>query len=476
MKFTFVLFVVLINFSVFSQNSKLLITLNPSDCGNCIRRVNSFKKQISNDMPTYWLMEESYKEQIKKLEEKLVVEISSSVIFSDSLFSQLSTQGSVFAVYKKDSLVLSFPISKMDIEHVGIINSMIDKPTENTIFQLPDSLMFSKRVTLKKQKSDYLLVDDLYNELTLLSDSKVKQIKGESFFTKEIYYNAFKDNSYYDSLFLQIPALQKMSYNEVKFVDAAFGDSTIEVFCNLPVLKRIQNNMGVALSPAIITLSKDLTFIKIQSLSDYSVLQHKRAKYYLTPIFFEYYNQKFYFSYMPDNRKKFDKKVYSFASLAVNQKEGLPKMDFLNITFSREWATTLSTFRNRYIYFKLPAIYNSLLPFEYNLENSTATNYGISEFSFNELVKSTKGEYSYSDLFSINAIYRGDKFLVVLFRKNNKTIKDIYDIIDHKLIYHYEYENPLVNPKDGTNTFYLPVDWNKFVFLDGKNRIKEVTF
>ena len=459
----------------FGQNSKLLVTLSPMDCGNCVRNLNNQLQKVSKEIPTYWLMKETYKNQISKLEKQLQIEIGSKVIFSDSLFSQLASNGSVVAVYKKDSLVYSFPINKIDNEHIGIVNSMVNILSEKEIFQLPDSLVFSERVTLKKHNNEYLLVDMVYSELTYIRNGQFKQLKGKSLLTKEIYYKAFHNNSNYDSIFYHKVDLQEAAYDEVKIMNATFGDSTIEVFCNIPVIKPFENKIGIYFSPAIVTLSKNLELKEVLSLDEYLEKKSSKANYILLPDLFEYFNNKFYFSYFPDSKSKLNSKVYSFASL-TNTNSGNPKMNFLEITSTKEMATTLMTFMNSYFYFDLPLIYNPLLPFEYNLETATTTNFGINGFSYNELEASTKGKFSYSDLFHLSSIYHGNNFLVVLYRKNGKTIKEIYDINSRKLIYHYQFEAPLYNKKDGIKTSFSPSDWNKFVFLNGKNQLIEVTF
>lgn len=476
MRYTIFLLMALISFNVYSQNDKLLIALDPMNCGNCIRNVSELKKKISENLPAYWLMDNTYKDQIKKLESNLNIEIGNDVIFSDSLYSILTKHGALVALFKNNRLVYSLPIYELNSEYVGIINSMVDKISENNIFQFPDSLKFSKMVTIKKRKDDYLLVDNLYNELSYLSKGEWKQIKGESFFTKEIYFNAFKDNSFFDSINNHISELKRMAYNEIKFSNATLGDSTLEILCNLPLIKLLDKKVGVYLSPAIITLNKDMKFISIRNLNEYFEKNSGGKKYYLSPDLFEYYKQNFYFSYTPDTKNKLEKKVYLFASLSIDYKDSKSKMTFLDITLPPKWATATSSFINRYIYADFPSVYNPLFPIEFDLEKSTSTNFDIKGFSFDELVGSTKGKYSYSDLFLVSSIYRSDNFLVILYRKNGKNIKDIYDIKNHKLLYHYQFETPLFSSKDGISTFFLPVDWNKFVFLDGKNRIKEVSF
>ncbi|MFP4555874.1 MAG: hypothetical protein ACLFNU_03290 [Bacteroidales bacterium] len=469
-----ILLYLIISFSAFSQDLSLIVTLNPNDCGNYIREVHSSLDKVSNDFRVNWLLEESYIGQQEKLEKVLNISLDNTV-YSDSLYNELTRKGSTANIYQEDSMLFSIPIYKINSEVVGLINALNIKKKKKEIFQFPDSILFSNNNLIKKEDDNYLILDNTYNELFLRSKNKVFTTNGYTLFNKEVYYDVFKDYSYFDSLSKHIEGIKEIAYDRVKISNITFNDTTIDLFCEFPLLKRFdfdKENIGVYTSPAIVKLDFNLNYLYSINLESLPDKVNNNETHHLSPFFFEYFNDGYIISMFSENKEVSDE-TRPFGKLNIKNSSKEIIFSFLDMSIPKSFQSIHSVVQPSYIYSDLPIINHSLLPIEYDVEKQTVTTRDFKGFSYENVESFLKGDFSNTSIFVINTLYRNDDFLLMLYSKNRKNFKEIYDLSNGTSVYRHKYDGFVIDDRKST---IIPSGWNKAIYLDKNNQIVEVTF
>lgn len=465
---------IFLHISIFSQQKTIIFTLNPNDCGNHIRKVESLLGNVSKKISINWLLEESYNGQQKKLERALNISLDNT-IYSNSQYNDLTRNGSTVSVYQEDSMLFSIPIFKFNSEVVGLINALNNKKRKKEIFQFSDSILFSNNNLIKKENDNYLILDNTYNEIFLCSKNRVFSTNGYNLFNKEVYYDVFNDYSFFDSLSNNIEGIKKIAYDRVKISNVTFNDSTIDLLCELPLLKRFDfdnENIGIYLSPAIVKLDYKLNYLYSINLGSLLGKVYNNETHHPSSFFFEYFNDEYIISMFSENKEVSDE-TRPFGKIKVKNSPKKIIFNFLDMGIPKSLQSIHSVIQPSYVYSELPIINHSILPIEYDIEKQTVTTREIKGFSYKDVENFLKGDFSNKSIFIINSIYRNDDFLLVLYSKNRKNIKKIYDLNNGNTVYHHTYNNIVI---DDSKSTIIPTGWNKATYLNRNNQIVEVEF
>ncbi len=471
---TIFLLLFIISVSNFGQENSLIVTLNPNDCGNHIRKVESLLGNVSKKNSVNWLLEESYNGQQKKLERALNITLGNT-IYSDSLYNELTRNGSTVSVYQEDSMLFSIPIFKFNSEVVGLINALNNKKKKKEIFQFPDSILFSNNNLIKKKNDNYLILDNTYNEIFLRSKNRVFSTNGYNFFNKEVYYDVFNDYSFFDSLSKNIEGIKKIAYDRVKISNVTFNDSTIDLLCELPILKRFDfdnENIGIYLSPAIVKLDYKLNYLYSINLGSLLGKVYNNETHHPSSFFFKYFNDEYIISMFSENKEVGDE-TRPFGKVIIKPNGKDIQFNFIDIGIPSSFQSIHSVIQPSYVYTELPIINHSLLPIEYDIEKQTVATREINGFSYKDVENFLKGDFSNNSIFIINSLYRNDDFLLVLYSKNRKSFKEVYDLNTGNTVYNHKYNNIVIDDRKST---IIPTGWNKAIYLNRNNQIVEVEF
>jgi hypothetical protein len=162
------LFTLLLSFSMFLQaqsNFKTYITLEFTDCLNCIQPLRQFVKIPQTMNPKLILQEKDKRYANKYLKEQMKVEISDTqIVFSDSIFKALNkdkTSSNVY-IYSAERLLFQCELVQLSNKIDSIIELSQFKIEYKKI--LPDSVVLSDRTTIKYNNRNFYILDDLFKK------------------------------------------------------------------------------------------------------------------------------------------------------------------------------------------------------------------------------------------------------------------------------------------------------------------------
>jgi hypothetical protein len=461
------------NVKIFCQEYKLLTTFSPNDCATFSRSVIKILGN-DNDFNLTWVLEEAYKGHQQQLEKTLNINFGNNVIYSDSLFNYLTKKGPSVNIYLGDSLILNLPQVSLNESTFSLITSTLSKQDKNVKYKFPSEFLFSNNNVIKMRNENFTVLDNIYNQITSVHNSKISKISGKELFSKKIYYEVFKEHSYFDSIMFYFDAVKDIGYNTVQIKNFTIKDSTIVLLCGLPIITRLdidKSKIAVLPSPALISLDCNLNIIGFTNLSSVNQIVHQGKNHHFTFTFFDYYNSKYYVNYTFHRDSIFDQRNKLFGTLEVTNSNTI-LFKFSNISLPKHF-WSLSSHVTSYLFGSMPFIYSNLMPLEINFEEEYIVCHLFEAFSLSDLQKVFSGASSNRAIFVINSIYKDDNYLQLLYSKDGINFKEIYDLKSREKIYRYRFDDLVIKARKSN---VLPVFWNRAIYLNNNNELIEVTF
>jgi hypothetical protein len=459
------------NLKLFGQENKLLITFSPNNCGTLTRNVN---KLLNNDSLIIWVMEETYKGHKLHLGEAFNINFNNNVIYSDSLFNFLSKDGPSINVYSRDSLIFTIPQVYLNTNTLSLIVSVLSKPKKIVKQNFSDEFWFSNNTTIKMKKDNYIILDNIYNQVTYTKNGKNSKINGKDLFSGEIYYNIFKEHYYFDSIMFYQEGVKEIGYNTIQIKNVAFTDSLIALLCGIPTITRLEidlNKIAVLPNPALILLDSNLKVVRCINLSPIGKLTHLNKEHHFSFNFFDYYNGNFYVNFTFHRDSIFDQRNKLFGVLSLTNSNEL-LFRFSNISLPKPF-WPVSSHVTSYLIGTMPFFYSTIMPLQINFEKESINYLPFEAFSLIELQNIFSSDNSNRAIFVINSIYQDDDYLQLLYSKNRNNYKEIYDLKNSKVIFRHKFDDFVIKERKSN---VLPTFWNRAIYLNNNNELVEIIF
>ncbi|GAB4125889.1 MAG: hypothetical protein OHK0045_00800 [Raineya sp.] len=233
------------------QDYQFFVTINLSDCLNCILPLKKISKSLENSAVTFVFQEQDKRVAKATLKKQLNIDIDDKkVIYSDSLYATLNKQNkkdeSSFFVLWKGFVIKSFKLASLNEQQISSFKNIKIKNSKI----LPDSILLSNSIKSAYYRGNLVLLDRKFNTIYLINTKDKNSLKvfQENHFDKvEIYKSILGDTSgFYDKIAKHSELLSDYGKNGISINNFTIDESGIlYVDISIYYVETLEKSIGV---------------------------------------------------------------------------------------------------------------------------------------------------------------------------------------------------------------------------------------
>lgn len=240
------------------QDYEVYITINLSDCLNCIVSLKKINQLLSNKKFSFVFREEDERTAKLVLKKQLKIELNSkNTIYSDSLFGKLNEKNprnsSTLHILWKKTLIKSLDLAGLNEKFLRDFNTLRLK--ERTI--LSDTVLLSNSITSQCFGDSVIIFDRKFNIIYLIDKRKsflIDKIEGSRFDKRDLYKCMFGDTSkFYARITKQTKLLEEYGKEDININHFSLNKYG-ELFLDLSFFYIQETNNEIGIIPASVLL------------------------------------------------------------------------------------------------------------------------------------------------------------------------------------------------------------------------------